>query len=300
MNKNKGFASLKGIGIAILVVLIIIVIGLYYFYILADNKNGLRLNPEKLLDGEVGLMYYREIKAEDLSPPILWLVTNGRLPPGLHLKKFVLNDFGTSRELNYATLGSLWESPSTPGTYSFTIRAISLFTGKIATREYTLKVLDFGPGLASKLVNDYISRNYIKERGGYAESNIISPIGDSKDPSEFIISSYYQGKGIHLPLGMLGWKYEVYENIHIDSASKRISSFPEEITYCPTTNIVRSDYAWEYFEKKMPSQASSTNIAVRLAGKSMSGSYDKCVWVISLDDNKIFSLSDDGEISAVM
>jgi signal transduction histidine kinase/sugar lactone lactonase YvrE len=110
---------------------------------------GFSITTTSLPDGEVGTAYSSTINTEDQSGSVSFGTTTGALPPGLSL------DGGT---------GAITGTPTTPGTYTFTIQATDE-TGATASQSYSLRVSS--PYLASDLIGQVDgSGNPIWTNGG--------------------------------------------------------------------------------------------------------------------------------------
>src|SRR5712692_8670367 len=83
------------------------------------------INPATLLDGTAGVNYSTTITASNCSAPYSFGVTSGSLPPGLTLQS------ATSTTITLAG------TPTTAGTFNFTIGAIDQF-GFRGSRAYTV------------------------------------------------------------------------------------------------------------------------------------------------------------------
>ena len=142
------------------------VTGVFNFTVRADNSLGYStrnlfmtisgpltvptiITPSILPGGNAGVLYFQELNASGTSP-ITWSLAGGSLPPGLNL-------------LSYGTIAG---TPTTTGSFSFTVRAANVVGNN--TRSFNINVAPAGPIVP--LTGGYIESGGI--RHGYGSDEV--------------------------------------------------------------------------------------------------------------------------------
>jgi len=101
----------------------------------AARNNALAITAVALPSGEVGVGYSATFEATGGTPPYTWTVTSGPVPAGVTL----------------ATSGVLSGTPTTAGTYNFTVQLSDSASGT-ATQTFTVTIAPAGTGTASATI----------------------------------------------------------------------------------------------------------------------------------------------------
>ncbi|HEU0123712.1 MAG TPA: putative Ig domain-containing protein, partial [Bryobacteraceae bacterium] len=88
--------------------------------------NTLSISPTTLTSGRINTAYTQTFTAAPASGAVNWILLSGAFPPGLTLT---------------AATGTLAGTPTTPGSYTFTVQATDNAT-QTGQRQYTLQILD--------------------------------------------------------------------------------------------------------------------------------------------------------------
>jgi Putative Ig domain len=98
-----------------------------YTVTVSDPGSGLNITTSSLPNGTIGIAYQATLAASGGTAPYSWSITSGSLPPGLTLA---------------ASTGILSGSPTTPGTYTFTIQVSDSSVPPLtATQGFTITTL---------------------------------------------------------------------------------------------------------------------------------------------------------------
>ncbi|RYE25663.1 MAG: T9SS type A sorting domain-containing protein [Sphingobacteriales bacterium] len=123
------------------------------------------LSPASLNNGTPGIAYSQAVSQSPLSGPTTFAVSSGSVPPGLTL----------------STSGTLSGTPTTLGTYTFTIRATHTATACTGTKSYTVNiscpVITINPATLPDGSTGNAYSQTITQSGGTAPVNFTIPTG---------------------------------------------------------------------------------------------------------------------------
>jgi large repetitive protein len=100
------------------------------------------ISPLVLLDGQVGASYTQIVTQMGLVGTVVWQISAGSLPSGLEL---------------ISSTGEIVGTPTTLGTFNFTIKAISTSMGCNGIKNYTIKI----PSACATIAPPFIATAYL-------------------------------------------------------------------------------------------------------------------------------------------